>query len=73
MRYFHGSPVLKSPPANAGGTGSSLVWADPTCHRITKPMPHSSWAFTLGPVLHIKRSHCKEKLLHHRGAPAHCN
>ena len=33
--------VVKNPPANAGDTGLSQNWEDPTCHRATKPMCHN--------------------------------
>ena len=38
---FPGGPVVKNPPANAGDTGSTLVWEDFTCSRATKPMHHN--------------------------------
>ena len=46
-RGFPGGAVVKNPPANAGGTGSSPglgrshVWEDPTCCGATKPMQHN--------------------------------
>ena len=42
---FPGGPVVKNPPANAGDTQvPSLVWADSSCLRETKPVCHNSWA-----------------------------
>ena len=38
---FLGGSDGKNPPANAGDTGSSLNWEDPTCHRTTKPTYHN--------------------------------
>ena len=51
----------------------SLVWEDPTCNGAYKPMCHSYWAHVLQalkpahpePVLCNKRSHSKEKPMHH--------
>ena len=37
MGDFPGSPVDKNSPANAGDTGSILVWEDSTCCKATKP------------------------------------
>ena len=40
---FLSGPVVKNPPANAGNTQvPSLVWADSTCLRETKPVHHNS-------------------------------
>ena len=36
-----GGTVVKNPPANAGDTGSSPVWEDPTCDGATKPVRHT--------------------------------
>ena len=41
---FPGVTVVKKPPANAGDTGSSPVWEDPTCRGATKPVRHNYWA-----------------------------
>ena len=41
---FHGGPVVKSPRAKAGDTGSILVQEDPTCHEATKLVRHDYWA-----------------------------
>ena len=38
---FPGGPAVKNPPANAGNTGSILVWEDPTCHGTTKLINHN--------------------------------
>ena len=38
---FPGGAVVKNPPANAGGTGSSPGQEDPTCCRATKPVYHN--------------------------------
>ena len=36
----------------------SLIWEDPTCLEVTKPMCHCYWALpTLEPVLYNKRNH----------------
>ena len=58
----------------------TLVWEDSTCRGATKPVHHNYWACALEPashnywtrmpqllepVLHNKRSHCKEKPAHH--------
>ena len=42
-----------------------LVWEDSTCRGAARPVYHdygSPWA--LEPVLHNKRSHCREKPTH---------
>ena len=45
---FPSGPLVKNPPANAGDTQfQSLVWADSTCLRETKPL--SPWATTPEP------------------------
>ena len=38
---FPGGAVVNNPPANAGGTGLSLVREDPTCCRATTPVRHN--------------------------------
>ena len=38
---FPGGAVVESLPANAGDTGSSLVWEDPTCRGATGPVSHN--------------------------------
>ena len=38
---FPGGTVVKNPSANAGDTGSALVWEDPTCHGAMKPVHHN--------------------------------
>ena len=38
MRDFLGGPVVKNSSANAGDTGQSLVWQDPTCPEATNPV-----------------------------------
>ena len=35
VRDFSGGPVVMNPPSNAGDTGWSLVWEDPSCCRVT--------------------------------------
>ena len=35
---FPGGPMVKNLPVNAGGTGFSLVWEDPTYCGATKPV-----------------------------------
>ena len=40
---------------------SSLVREDPTCCGAAKPQRHNYWARTPQPMLHNKRSHCKEQ------------
>ena len=65
-----------------GTRAQSLVWEDSTCQGATKPLHHNYWAhmlqllkpMSLEPVVHNKRSHCNEKLLHcHRVALTLCN
>ena len=71
MKDFPGGAVVKNRPANAGDTGS--IWEDPTCRGATKPMRHNYCAHVLQllkpmylePVLRNKRSHFKEKPVHH--------
>ena len=58
----------------------ALVREEPTCHEATKPVCHNYWPCALEPtshtywarmpqllkpVLHNKRSHCKEKAAYH--------
>ena len=38
---FPGGAVVENLPANAGDTGSSPVWEDPTCHGATGPVSHN--------------------------------
>ena len=38
---FPGGAVVKNLPADAGDTGSILVWEDPTCCGATKPVYHN--------------------------------
>ena len=38
---FPGGAVVESLPADAGDTGSALVWEDPTCHGATRPVSHN--------------------------------
>ena len=38
LRGFPGGTVVKNLHTNAGDTGSSPVWEDPTCRRATKPV-----------------------------------
>ena len=38
---FPGGPVDRNLPAEQGTQVQSLVGEDPTCHRATKPMPHT--------------------------------
>ena len=33
--------MIKNLPANAGTWVQSLIWEDPTCYRVTKPMHHN--------------------------------
>ena len=55
-----------------------LVWEDPTCQGVTKPLSHNYWAHSLEleswnywilcalkPVFHNKRSHHNEKPVYH--------
>ena len=49
--------MVKNLPANAGDTGSILVWEDSTCHREATEPEH------LEPAIH-KKSHCREKPMH---------
>ena len=64
-RDFPGGTVVKNPPANAGDTGSALVWEDPTCREATKPcVPQLLKPVCLEPVLRNKRSHHNEKPMH---------
>ena len=37
---FPGGSVVKNPPANVGDTSSCLIWEDPTCRGVTKPVCH---------------------------------
>ena len=41
VQDFPGGPVVKTPPANAGDAGQSLVWEDPTCQGTAKPLRHN--------------------------------
>ena len=52
LKDFPGGAVVKNPPANAGDTGSSLVWEDPTCCGATKPMSHNYRTCALEPMSH---------------------
>ena len=45
---FPGGAVVENLPANAGDTGSSLVWEDPTCRGATRPVSHNYWACASG-------------------------
>ena len=47
---FPGGSVVKNLPANAGDTGLTLVWEDPTCRGAAKPMRHNYWACALEPM-----------------------
>ena len=55
----------------------SLVWEDSTCCRATKLVCHNYWACVLQllkpdhlePVLHKKRSPCKEPMHHNEDSP----
>ena len=38
---FPGAPMVKTLPANAGDTGSILIWEDSTCHRAAKLVQHN--------------------------------
>ena len=49
MVDYHGGPVVKNPPANAGDMGLTPGPKDSTCHRATKPVCHNHWASTLEP------------------------
>ena len=40
-RGFPSGAVVENPPANAGDTGSSLVWEDPTCRGAAGPVSHN--------------------------------
>ena len=40
-RGFPGGAVVENLPANAGDTGSSLLWEDPTCRGATGPVSHN--------------------------------
>ena len=50
-KTFPGGPLVKTPPANAGDTGSipGLVWKDSTCDRATKPACCNCWSPTAHP------------------------
>ena len=37
---FPGGPLVENPPANAGYTGSSLVWEDSICQGAAGHMHH---------------------------------
>jgi len=65
---FPGDSVVKNPPANAGGTGSTPLREDPTCQGAMRPVHHNygTKPKTLGPMPFNKKSHCDEK-------PRHCN
>ena len=41
LEDFPGGTVVKNPSANAGDTGSTLVWEYPTCQGATKPVRHN--------------------------------
>ena len=47
--------MVKNPPANAGDTVQSLVWAASTC-GATKPVSHSCWASAREPRLHAREA-----------------
>ena len=38
---FPGGAVVENLPANAGDTGSILVWEDPTCRGTTRSVRHN--------------------------------
>ena len=40
----------------------SLVWEDPTCHRVTKPVHQSYWAHTLEAMNHNDWVHVQQLL-----------
>ena len=83
---FPGGTVVKNLPANAGDTGSILVWEDPTCRGATKPARCNYWACALEPASHNYWAHVPqllkprrlEPVLHNKGShdnekPAHRN
>ena len=46
----------------------ALVWEDPTCRGVTKPVRHNYWACTLEPASHSFWAHMLQLLnpAHHR-------
>ena len=48
MGDFPGGPEVCLP--KQGSPVWSLVWEDPICHRVTKPMHQSYWASSLEPM-----------------------
>ena len=52
LRGFPGGAVVKSPPADAGDTGSSPGPGRSHMRGATKPMRHNYWACALEPVSH---------------------
>ena len=52
-------------PPKQGTQVPSLVQEDPMCLGATKPVCHNSWAWALETVLPSKKSHRKEKPVHH--------
>ena len=64
--YFPGGPVVKSPPATAGDTGSIIGGGRSTGCRAATPMCHNYWSLSpLEAMLHNKKSHCNEKVMYH--------
>ena len=43
----------------------SLVWEDPTCCGVTKPVHHNTWASVLEPMSHNSWSPCALEPAHH--------
>ena len=41
IKDFTGGPVVKNSPDNEGDKIQSLVWEDPTCLRVTKPVHYN--------------------------------
>jgi len=41
LQDFPGGSVVKNMPANAGDMCLILVWEDPTCSGMNKPMRHN--------------------------------
>ena len=58
---FPGGPVVKSPPDNAGDTGSipGLGRFQDPCQGVPKPVCPNYWARALESILCNRRSHCR--------------
>ena len=61
---FSGGSVVKNPPDSTGDM--SLIQEDPACQGAAKPTGHNSWSLhAREPMLHNKRTACKEKPMYH--------